>query len=65
MPKSGLTAIKEIIANELSWFPWVERKAPPPRSRVSSTYFTTEFDTSSVQFECPRNIAWKAVFPWS
>ena len=55
MPKSGLTAIKEIIANELNWFIWVERKAPPPRSRIYSTFFTTQFDTHSVQFEWCSN----------
>ena len=55
MPKSGLTAIKEIIANELNWFTWTEQKTPPPRTRNYSTFFTTQFDIHSVQLEWCSN----------
>ena len=55
MPKSGLTAIKEIIANELAGLTWIERKTPPPRTRNYSTYFTAQYGIFSIQFEWCSN----------
>ena len=55
MPKSGLTAIKEIIANNLSDLTWTERKTPPPRTRNYSTYFTAQYGIFWLEFEWRSN----------
>ena len=55
MPKSGLTAIKEIIANDLSDLTWTERKTPPPRTRNYSTYFTAQYGIFWLEFEWQSN----------
>ena len=55
MPKSGLTAIKEIIANELAGLTWIERKTPPPRARNYSTYFTAQYGIFNIQLEWCSN----------
>lgn len=55
MPRSGLTAIKEVIANDLRNLTWVERKTPPPRTRNYSTYFSTQYGICQVELEWCSN----------
>ena len=55
MPKSGLTAIKEVITKELSGHTWTETKTPPPRTRNYSTFFTAEYGICQIELEWCSN----------